>query len=134
MNQQIAALATDEEHIVMWDIDAILSDYKDHAYIEVDTELLIPKTWLTIDEQYALTTNIKTPLILFELPDEKLYIADGNHRLFRAASEHVQKMKVFIIPQERHLSYLYRCSTEDYYNVVGALMNEGIFINNFSHN
>ena len=36
MNKQIAALATDEKNIVMWDIDALLFDYKDHPYITVD--------------------------------------------------------------------------------------------------
>ena len=38
MNKQIAALATDEENIVMWDIDTLLLDYQGHPHISVDTE------------------------------------------------------------------------------------------------
>ena len=74
MKKQIAALAADEENIVMWDMDALLLDYQNHPYISVDTEVLTPKTWLTIDTQYALTTNVNTPIILFELPNDQLYI------------------------------------------------------------
>ena len=39
MNKQIAALATDEKNMVMWDIDALLLDYKEHSYVTVDTEI-----------------------------------------------------------------------------------------------
>lgn len=128
MNKQIAALATDEENIVMWDIDALLSDYKDQPYITVDTKELIPKNWLTIDTQYALTTNVNTPIILLELPNNQLYIADGNHRLYKAVTEEVQKMNVIVIPQDKHLSYLFRSTDEIYYRVVKGLKDEGIFI------
>lgn len=131
MNKQIAALATDEKNMVMWDIDALLLDYKDHSYITIDTEILVPENWLTIDTKYALTTNINVPIILFELPDNQLYIADGNHRLYRAVAENVPKMNVIIIPQDKHLSYLFRSTDEIYYCVVEGLKKEGIFISNF---
>ena len=134
MNKQIAALATDEKNMVMWDIDALLLDYKDHSYITVDTEMLVPQEWLTIDTEYALTTNVNIPVILFELPDNQLYIADGNHRLYRAMVENVPKMNVIIIPQDKHLSYLFRCTEETYYRVVEGLKDEGVFINNFNSN
>ena len=130
MNKQIAALATDEKNMVMWDIDALLLDYKDHSYITVDTEILIPQEWLTIDTEYALTTNVNIPIILFELPDDQLYIADGNHRLYRAMVENVPKMNVIVIPQDKHLSYLFRSTDEMYYRVVEGLKDEGIFISN----
>ena len=133
MDKQIAALATDEDNIVMWDIDTLLSDYKEHSYITVDTAILVPQNWLTIDKQYALTTNVNIPIILFELPDNQLYIADGNHRLYRAVIEHIPKMNVIIIPQEKHLSYLFRCSTKIYHYVIEGLKDEGIFISNFIH-
>ena len=131
MNKQIAALATDEKNIVMWDMDAVLSDYREHPCISVDTKWLIPQEWLTIDIQYALTTNANTPIILFELPNNQLYIADGNHRLYRAATENIPKMNVIVVPQEKHLSYLFRCSVEDYRRVVHSLKDEGVFISNF---
>ena len=134
MNKQIAALATDENNMVMWDMDALLSDYKDHPYVAVDTELLIPESWLTIDPEYALTTNVNAPIILFELPDNRLYIADGNHRLYKAATENVPKMNVIIIPQAKHLPYLFRSTAESYYRVVEGLKEEGIFIHNFTEN
>ena len=134
MNKQIAALATDEKNMVMWDIDALLLDYKDHSYITVDTEILIPQEWLTIDTEYALTTNVNMPIILFELPDNQLYIADGNHRLYRAMVENVPKMNVIVIPQDKHLSYLFRSTSEIYYRVIAGLKDEGIFINNFNTN
>ena len=132
MNKQIAALAMDEKNMVMWDIDALLLDYKDHSYITVDTEILIPQEWLTIDTEYALTTNVNIPIILFELPDNQLYIADGNHRLYRAMVENVPKMNVIVISQDKHLSYLYRSTNEIYYRVIAGLKDEGIFINNFT--
>lgn len=131
MKKQIAALASDEKTMVMWDMDAVLSDYKDHPYLTVDTALLIPQSWLTIDAQYAMTTNTNAPIILFELPDNQLYIADGNHRLYRAAAEQIPTVNVIIIPQEKHLSYLFRSSAEDYYTAFDALKSEDIFINNF---
>ena len=134
MNKQIAALATDEKNMVMWDIDALLLDYKDHSYITVDTEILIPQEWLTIDTEYAITTNVNIPIILFELPDNQLYIADGNHRLYRAMVENVPKMNVIVISQDKHLSYLYRSTNEIYYRVIAGLKDEGIFINNFTSN
>ena len=134
MNKQIAALATDEKNMVMWDIDALLLDYKDHSYITVDTEMLVPQEWLTIDTEYALTTNVNIPIILLELPDNQLYIADGNHRLYRAMVENVSKMNVIVIPQDKHLSYLYRSTNEIYYRVIAGLKDEGIFINNFTSN
>ncbi|MBR2879394.1 MAG: hypothetical protein IKC02_01835 [Oscillospiraceae bacterium] len=131
MNKQIAALAIDEENIVMWDIDSLLSDYQNHPYISVDTKMLTPREWLTIDEEYALTTNVKSPIILFELPNDQLYIADGNHRLFRATCEDIPKMNAIIIPQDKHLSYLFKSTEEIYHRVVDGLKDEGIFINNF---
>ena len=134
MNKQIAALATDEKNMVMWNIDALLLDYKDHSYITVDTEILVPQEWLTIDTEYALTTNVNMPIILFELPDNQLYIADGNHRLYRAMVENIPKMNVIVISQDKHLSYLYRSTNEIYYRVIAGLKDEGIFINNFNNN
>ena len=134
MNKQIAALATDEKNMVMWDIDALLLDYKEHSYVTVDTEILVPQNWLTIDTKYALTTNVNIPIILFELPDNQLYIADGNHRLYRAVTEDIPKMNVIVIPQDKHLSYLFRSTDEIYYRVVEGLKDEGIFINNFISN
>ena len=134
MNKQIAALATDDENIVMWDIDALLLDYQDYPYISVETEVLTPKEWLRIDIQYALTTNVNTPIILFELPNNQLYIADGNHRLYKAVSEHIPKMNVIVIPQDKHLSYLFKSSYEIFYRVVDELKDEGVFINNFVSN
>ena len=131
MNKQISALATDEDNVVMWDIDALLLDYKGNSHLTVDTEKLVPKNWLTIDKEYALSTNVNVPIILFELPDNQLYIADGNHRLYRAAVENIPQMNVFVIPQDKHLYYLYRSSVDSYYSVVEGLKDEGIFIRNF---
>ena len=134
MNKQIAALATDEENMVMWDIDALLLDYKDYPYITVDTDKLVPKEWLTINPEYALTTDVNTPIILFELPDNQLFIADGNHRLYKAVTENVPKMKVIIIPQDKHLSYLFRSTEDIYHHVIDGLKDEGVFINNVVEN
>ena len=44
--------------------------------------------------------------------------------------ENVPKMNVIVIPQDKHLSYLYRSTNEMYYRVVAGLKDEGIFINN----
>ena len=134
MNKQIAALAIDEENIVMWDIDAVIFDYCNHPYITVDTNKLTPNEWLTIDREYAATTNTNKPMILFELPNNQLYIADGNHRLFKAVSENIQKMNVIVVPEEKHLTYLYKSDVDCYHRVVNGLRNEGVFINNFMHN
>ena len=102
VKKQIAALATDENNIVMWDMDALLADYGEHPYVSVDTEKLVPQSWLSIDEEYALKTDVKLPLILFEISHGLLYVADGNHRLYKATKEHIQKMNVRIIPEKIH--------------------------------
>ena len=86
----------------------------------------------TIDKEYALTTDVTKPIVLFEIPNESLFIADGNHRLYRAATEHIRRMNAVIIPQEIHLSYLYQSSVDLYYRVIEGLRSEGIFINNFA--
>lgn len=128
MKKQIAALATDEEHIVMWDIDSLLSDLSTAPFVRVPTAKLIPAKWLSIDKAYAKTTNVSQPIVLFELPENKAYIADGNHRLFRAAAENLPEMKVVFVSEKIHLQYLYRCTPEDYHEVIGGLFSEGIFI------
>ena len=132
MGKQIAALATDENSMVMWDMDALLEDYQDHPCISVDTKLLTPESWLTIDEEYARTTNVNTPIVLFELPDDLLYVADGNHRLFRAVTEKIPQMRVIVVPQDKHLGYLFRSTEESYHRVVEGLKGEGIFIQRFA--
>lgn len=132
MEKQIAALATDEGHIVMWDIDALLSDYGAHPRVTVPTDRIIPAHWLTIDKAYAHSTDASKPLLLFEIPHDMLYIADGNHRLYKAAAEHIPEMNVIILPQEIHLKYLFRSSVDTYYEVMEGLRGEGIFIENFN--
>ena len=131
MNKQIAALATDENNMVMWDMDALLSDCKNHPYVTVDTKMLVVRNRLTIDTKYALTTDVNRPIILFELPDNQWFVADGNHRLYRAVKESVPKMNVIVIPQKVHLSYLYNSTIELYHRVITDLKKEGIFIENF---
>ena len=128
MNKQVIALASDEENAVMWDMDVLLADHADCTPVEVETHRLTPEAWLTIDEDYAMTTNVDRPIVLFELPDHQLFVADGNHRLYRAVKEGVPTMKVIVIPQKIHLSYLFRSTVADYHRVIAALKNENIFI------
>ncbi len=128
MEKQIAALATDEQHMVMWDIDSVLEDFDSIQSVPVSTTKLIPQNWLTIDKEYAITTDLSKPIVLFELPENKAYIADGNHRLYRAASEEIPEMNVMFVPERIHLKYLFRCSVTDYHDVIRGLMREHIFI------
>lgn len=128
MEKQVAALAIDKEHIVMWDIDSLLADISEFPYVCIPVPKLIPDEWLTIDSRYAQTTDVSKPIVLFILPNSRAYIADGNHRLYRAVTENIPEINVMIIPEEKHLQYLFRCSKKDYYEVVSGLMDEGIFI------
>ena len=128
MKRQVAALAADEEHIVMWDIDSLLSDISAAPFVCVPTLKLTPGEWLSINREYAKTTDVSRPIVIFELPENKAYIADGNHRLYRAVTENIPEMKVVFVPEEVHLRYLFRCTSEDYYEVIGGLSTEGIFI------
>ena len=128
MEKQVAALATDEEHIVMWDIDSLLSDLSAASFVCIPTSKLVPAEWLSINPEYAKTTDVSRPIILFELPENKAYIADGNHRLYRAATENIPEMKVVFVSEKTHLQYLFRCTSRDYYEVIGGLLSEGIFI------
>ena len=128
MKKQIAALATDEEHIVMWDIDSLLADLFETDFAYVPTSKLVPAEWLSINQEYAKTTDVSKPIVIFELPENKAYIADGNHRLYRAVTENIPEMKVVFVSEETHLQYLYRCTREDYYKVIRGLLSENIFI------
>ena len=128
MEKQIAALATDEQHMVMWDIDAVLEDLHSTSSVSVPTIKLIPQNWLTIDKAYARTTDPSKPIVLFELPEHKAYIADGNHRLYRAVLENIPQMNVVFVPESIHLKNLFRCSVADYHDVIRRLMTEHIFI------
>lgn len=128
MGRQIAALATDEQHRVMWDIDSLLSDLAAAPFISIPTSELVPAEWLSINRDHAMTTDVTKPVVLFELPWNKAYLADGNHRLYRAVAEHVPVMNVVIVPERIHLRYLYRCTPEDYHHVIHSLLAEGIFI------
>lgn len=126
--KQIAALAADEAQMVMWDIDALLSDLANAPSVRVPTPKLIPEKWLTIDREYAKTTDVSKPILLFELPEGKAYIADGNHRLYRAATERIPEMQVMFVPEQTHLRYLFRCTPDDYRDVIRKLLPERIFI------
>ena len=128
MKKQVAALATDEEHIVMWDIDSLLSDLSKVPVVRIPTSKLIPAKWLSINQEYAKTTDVSKPIVVFELPENKAYIADGNHRLYRAAAENIPEMNVVFVPESIHLQYLFRCTSKDYYEVINGLSAEGIFI------
>ena len=128
MEKQIAALAIDEQHIVMWDVDSLLDDITSVPGVPVATSRLVPREWLTIDKAYASTVDVSKPILLFELPENKAYIADGNHRLYRAATEGIPEMKVVFVPEKTHLKYLFRSSAEDYETVIKGLLSEHIFI------
>ena len=128
MEKQVAALATDEQHMVMWDIDSVLENLDSTPSVSVSTTKLIPQKWLTIDIDYARTTDPSKPIVLFELPENKAYIADGNHRLYRAVLEKIPQMNVVFVPEKIHLKYLFRCSVADYHDVIRGLMTESIFI------
>ena len=128
MKKQVAALASDEEHVVMWDIDSLLSDLSKASFVCVPTSKLAPAKWLSIDREYAKTTDVSKSIVLFELPENKAYIADGNHRLYRAVTENIPEMNVMFVPEETHLQYLFRCTSKDYYEVINGLLAEGIFI------
>ena len=129
MKKQVAALAVDEEHIVMWDMDSLLFDLAKVPFVCVPTSKLAPAKWLSINREYAKTTDISKPIIIFELPENKAYIADGNHRLYHAATENIPKMNVVFVPEKTHLQYLFRCTSKDYYEVISGLLAESIFIN-----
>ena len=131
MKRQIVALASDEEHVVMWDVDALLAECGTQSPLTVATERLIPGEWLTIDRAYAMTTDVTRPILAFVIPHGRLFIADGNHRLYRAAAEHVPFMNVVVLPEEAHLRHLYRGTEETYRQVVDALAEENIFISDF---
>ena len=128
MNKQVAALATDEEHFVMWDIDSLLSDLSMASFVCIPTSKLIPAEWLSINQEYAKTTDVSKPIVLFELPKNKAYIADGNHRLYRAVTENIPTMNVVFVPEKTHLQYLFHCTSKDYFEVIGGLLTEDIFI------
>ena len=128
MEKQVAALAIDEEHIVMWDIDSLLADLSEAPPVCIPTSKLIPANWLTINREYAKTTDVSKPIILFELPENKAYIADGNHRLYRAVAENIPKINVVFVPEKTHLQYLFRCTARDYHEVINGLLAESIFI------
>ena len=112
----------------MWDIDSLLCDLSAAPFVCIPTSKLVPGKWLTIDREYAKTTDVSKPIVLFALPENKAYIADGNHRLYRAATEDIPEMKVVFFPEEVHLKYLYRCTSEDYGEVINGLLSEDIFI------
>ena len=128
MEKQVAALATDNEHIVMWDIDSLLSDLSTVPFVCIPTSKLVPAKWLSINQEYAKTTDVSKPIVLFELPKNKAYIADGNHRLYRAITENIPTMNVVFVPEKTHLQYLFRCTSKDYFEVIGGLLAEDIFI------
>ena len=131
MKRQIVALASDEEHVVMWDVDALLADCREQSPVMVETARLIPGEWLTIDREYAMTTDVTSPILAFAIPHGRLFIADGNHRLYRAAKEHVPSMWVMVVPEEVHMRYLYRSTENIYRQVMDALAEEKTFIEDF---
>ena len=112
----------------MWDIDSLLSDLSAAPFVCIPTSKLVPAEWLSINPEYAKTTDVSKPIVLFELPKNKVYIADGNHRLYRAATENIPEMNVVFVPEKTHLQYLFRCTSKDYYDVISGLLAERIFI------
>ena len=109
-------------------VSPILEDLCLTPSVSVSTTKLIPQKWLTINKAYAKTTDPSKPIVLFELPENKAYIADGNHRLYRAVIEGIPEINVVFVPEIIHLKYLFRCSVADYHDVIRGLMTEHIFI------
>ena len=105
-----------------------MSDLSRDSSVNIPTTKLVSAKWLSIDREYAKTTDVSKPIVLFELPDNKAYIADGNHRLYRAVTENIPEINVVFVPEKIHLQYLFRCTPKDYYEVISGLLAEGIFI------
>ena len=131
MKRQIVALAAEETRVVMWDMDAVLEDYREAEWIPVETRRLVPREWLTIDREYAMGTDPERPVVVFEIMDGLAFLADGNHRVYRAAAEGIPEMWAIVLTEREHLKYLYRSTEADYRSVLPELEAEGIFIPRF---
>lgn len=131
MKRQIVALAAEETRVVMWDIDAVLADYGNAPWISVETRRLVPREWLSLDREYAMGTDPERPVLVFEIMDGLAFLADGNHRVYRAAAEGIPSMRAVVLTEREHLKYLYRSTEADYRCVLPELEDEGIFIPRF---
>lgn len=67
-------------------VDLLIGDYKEkQAELINVNEVFKPEN--TVDTEYAMTTDISSPIIIVRLDDGTHEILDGNHRLYRAAHE-----------------------------------------------
>lgn len=131
MKRQIVALAAEETRMVMWDIDAVLADYQNTSWFSVATWQLVPREWLSIDREYAMGTDPERAVLVFEIMDGLAFLADGNHRVYKAAAAGIPEMRAIVLTEREHLKYLYRSTEADYRSVLPELESEGIFIPRF---
>jgi hypothetical protein len=59
----------------------------------------IHSQYTNLNEAYALTTDLKRPILLIPIGD-KVCLADGWHRLFRAAVEGIDIMPAYFLTEE----------------------------------
>lgn len=131
MKSQMLALASDEDNVMVWDIDRLVRELDSEIQPQmVATERLRPGEWLQIDRDYAMKTDVTRPILVFELLDNRAFTADGNYRLYKAVSTGVQSMHVIFVPYDVHTAYILNYDREKAENILEALDSEGIFVLN----
>lgn len=77
-------------------VDLLIDDYKEKQAELIDISKIFKQS-NTVNEEYAMKTNINTPIIIVRFNDGAYEVLDGNHRLFRAAHEGKTKILTHVL-------------------------------------
>ncbi|HAN22012.1 MAG: hypothetical protein A2Y15_01170 [Clostridiales bacterium GWF2_36_10] len=132
MEEQRFKLASDNGEVT-WDISALIKDIFYKKLFETDKVIfsvphLCNHTWFGINEVHAETTDTNNPIIVIEINDKYILIADGNHRIFKASKMGLKNIEGFLIPRADQQKYIIDFDLHTYDTVMSELICEGIFI------
>lgn len=86
-------------------VDLLIDDYKEQQAELIDIGKILKQT-NTVNEEYAMKTDVNIPIIIVCFDDGTYEILDGNHRLFRAAHEGKTQILAHILNELELNKYL----------------------------
>lgn len=90
---------------VVWDIDSIISEIKGAKTKEFSVDKLYNEKD-KIDTSYAMQTDLRFPIIVARLNDEKYEIVDGKHRLYKAMMTGRKEIEAYCIESDNLSKYI----------------------------
>lgn len=103
---------------IVWDVSLILKDRDRFQVSDFLVEELADCNPFYGDKQYAMQTDLSSPLIVVNLTDGIDKLIDGNHRLYHCIMESIPLVKAYYLENKEHWKYIIDFDEDVYWNVV----------------